>query len=147
MPEPPSLSPALFPINSQLVPIAVVRTLRGISADSVQSLVDSGELRFVWNIGLRGPRATIPDLRLWLREVIQPISVASMDLPAALALILGANRTRFRGTEIGQLLMICRPQMHRLYKSRAIQGKITNRTLWVARPTLEQFLAERFVAG
>ena len=141
----PALSPdPLFPINCQLVPIVIVRALRGLTADAVQSLADTGELRFVWNINYRGKRATCPDLRFWLREVIQPASVSKLTLPAALAMIIGTNRARFRGTELSQLLLVSSPQIHRLQKSRALPGKIVDRTLWVARADLEKFLMERF---
>lgn len=129
-------------MQTQLVPMAFVRAARGISAEVIQGDVDSGALRLVWNVST-GRR--IKELRFWLKEIVEPASVARLSVTEAIATILGEQRTRWRGVEVAQLLMVSRPQIHRLRKRRALPGKVTGGTLWIQRAVLEKFLTDRWL--
>ncbi len=132
-----------FPIQVQLVPVAVLRALRGITADAIQDAVDAGRLKFVWNINPRGNRGQICQLRFWIRELLAPGSVAHLSLAAAIGAILGERRTQWRGAEIAQMLLVSRPTIHHLNRGRVLAGRIQGNTLWIARPALERFLTDR----
>lgn len=118
----------------------VARAITGKSADAIRSEMDSGAVRFVWNIST-GKLLTAP--RFWLRALTDPAGVTRMSLPEVIALILGTQRQRWRGVEIAQLLMISRPQVHRLRQIKALPGTISGHTFWVTRPALEKFFMDR----
>ena len=130
-----------FPAHTQLVTVDVLRAVRGISADAIQASVESGELRFVWNVST-GKRIT--ELRFWIKEVLPTGSMARVTLPEAIAVILGEHRSRWRGVEVAQMLMVSRPQIHWLRKRRMLEGKIVGNTLWIQRAALEKFLTSRY---
>lgn len=135
---------ANIPPNTHLVTSEFVRALRGISSEAVQDLVESGQLRFVWNVTARPRAREISELRFWLQETIAPIPF-TVGLRDAVQAILGARRTCWRGTEIAQMMMVSRPCIHRLRKSRALPGKIKGSTLWVQRSELQRFLNIRWL--
>lgn len=135
--------PLPFSNRSQLIPISVVRALRGLSAEAILALMESGELRFAFNFSARFPKSQVCHWRFWLREVIAPNTVARLTLLQAIALMLGEHRQRWRGTELAQLLLLSRPTIHRLHQSGALRGKIKGNTLWVERPALETLLTTR----
>lgn len=131
-----------IPPNTHLVPVEYVRFLRGISADAVQSLVEAGQLRFVWNVS-SGTR--IPALRFWQLELVAASRVSHLTLAEAIRLMLGEHRQRWRGGELAQMLMVSLPQIVRLRRSRALVGKIEHHTFWIQRPALEKFLHARWL--
>ena len=71
-------------------------------------------------------------------------SMARVTLPEAIAVILGEHRSRWRGVEVAQMLMVSRPQIHWLRKRRMLEGKIVGNTLWIQRAALEKFLTSRY---
>lgn len=128
--------------NSQLVTMGIARAISGKTADAIHCEMESGTVRFVWNIG-SGNQIATP--RIWLRALVEPASVARMTLPEVIAAILGTQRNRWRGVEVAQMLMVSRPQIHRLRKVKALPGTISGHTFWVTRPTLERFFVKRFL--
>lgn len=130
-----------FPAQTQLVTVDFLRAVRGISADAIQASVESGELRFVWDVST-GERITA--LRFWIKEIVTPGSVVRATMPEAIAAILGEHRCRWRGVEVAQMLMVSRPQIHWLRKRRALDGKVVGNTLWIQRAALEKFLTSRY---
>src|SRR6478736_5952160 len=95
--------------NSQLVTMDTARVITGQCADAIRCKMESGTIRFAWNIGT-GKRIVAP--RFWLKALTDPAGVARLSLPEAIAMILGAQRQRWRGVEVAQLLMASRPQIH-----------------------------------
>lgn len=134
---------ATFPLHVQLVTMDVVRALLGISTDAIQSAAESGKIRFAWNVSVKGSRAQISELRFWLREIVQPAAAANLSLSLVIASILGEHRSQWRGVEVSNLLMVSRPQIHRLQKSKALPGQVKCNTLWIGRAGLEKFLQDR----
>jgi hypothetical protein len=132
-------------IPNALVPVAVVRSVRGMSAEAVVQSAESGALRWVWDVS--SGQGQIMALRFWSQELNDPAATARLDLPEVIARILGARRQTWRGTELAQLLIVSRPQIHRLHKRRFITGNIANHTLLVSRAALETFLTTRWLGG
>lgn len=130
-----------FPVS--LVSSAAARAITGLSADQLHQQIESGQIRFAWNISSRGTSGRLPAWRLWLRELTAPSSVAKMSLREAVDFILGEQRARWRGVEIVQMLATSRPQIHRLHHAGALPGKIERGTLWISRAALVRFLLER----
>src|SRR5262245_34663722 len=134
-----------FPLNTHLVTTDTVRALKGCSSDAVQCLVESGQLRWVWDVNARRTRQ-ISELRYWLPELLGKIP-HNATLPDVIRQILGQHRQAFRGVEVAQILLLSRPSIQRLRKSGALKGKIRGSTLWIKRPALEQFFNVRFIGN
>jgi hypothetical protein len=69
--------------------------------------------------------------------------LCQMTPAQAVQLILGEDRGRWRGTEIQHLLLASRASVMRWHRVGDLPGKTIRHTFWVARRTLEQFLAAR----
>lgn len=128
-----------------LVTCDMVRAALGVDADTVTAKVDAGELRWVWNVSTGA--GAVRELRFWAKEIIEPATVARLSVFSALNLILGTERTRWRGVEIQHLLLVSRPQIFRLHKEGDLPGEIVSGTLWVARAALKRFLTSRLIEG
>jgi hypothetical protein len=136
----PESLPVAFSRRTVLVTLDVVRAVFGVDAEEVMKMVESGELQWVFDLSARG--AAYRELRFWTRELVAP-ERCLMTPARAVQLILGEDRGRWRGTEIQQLLLVSRPSVLRWHRSGVLPGETLNRTLWVTRRTLEQFLTER----
>lgn len=124
-----------------LVTVDMVRAARGVDADTITGLVDAGELRWVWDVGIG--RRELRELRFWAREIIAPEFCRELTAEQAIAGVLGSDRTRWRGTEISHLLLVSRAHICRLHAAEELPGTIVDGTLWVQRPALVKFLTER----
>ena len=95
-----------LPLSSRTVFLDVngVRAARGISADKVSELVESGELIWVFNLGAAGE--SIRELRFLAQEVVNPSGMARVQLPEVIAKILPVRRRTFNGAEIGQWFLV-----------------------------------------
>lgn len=133
-----------IPNSTHLVSTEFVRAVRGVSAATVQNMVETGRFRFVWDINTQQGRHRVTELRFWLQEIISPLP-ATFTLADALKIILGERRTSWRGVEVAQMLLVSRPCIHRLHKTRALPGTIANNTLWIQRAALEEFLRARWL--
>lgn len=124
-----------------LVTPDTVRAALGVDADTVAAKVDCGELRWVWNVALG---REIAELRFWAREIISPESVTAANYSPAkvVAEILG-SRSRWRGVELAQLLLVSRPTIMRLVNAGELKGEIVNGAIHVWRAPLEKFLLAR----
>lgn len=141
----PARQLSIAPIT-QLVPTSVVQASRGISAEAVQHLVESGKLLWVWNLNAKPQRREICELRFLWQELAAPLP-ANTTLADAIRMILGERRESWRGPEVAQMLLLSRPSIHRLCENHALSGTITNNVLWIQRAALERFLIERHYAA
>jgi hypothetical protein len=136
-----------LPLNQRtvLVTTDVLRAVRGVDAEVIHAAVDDFRLRWVFNIAVDPAKAR--ELRFWAKEVIAPEFTRTLSFAAALQEILGENRTRWRGAEIQQLLLISRPTIMRLHHHGDLPGKVVRGTFWTARPAVENFLRTRWVSA
>ena len=122
-----------------LVTTDAVRAALGVDADTIAAKVDAGELRWVWNVALG---REIAELRFWAREIVAPEFVADYTPAKVVAEILGI-RSRWRGVELAQLLLVSRPTIMRLVDAGELKGEIVNGAIHVWRAPLEKFLLAR----
>ena len=145
---PPARQRALnFTISARtaLVTLDTVRAALGVDADTVNARVEAGEIRWVWNVALG---REIAELRFWAREFTQPEIVAAADYsPAKVVAEIIGSRSRWRGVEIAQLLLVSRPTIKSLVDSRALKGEVVNGAIHVWRGPLEKFLLARLVGN
>lgn len=133
--------------RTALVSVPAVRLHLGVDAETVLARIDAGEYRWVFDVSA-APRAEqrVRELRVWARELVQPESVRGLTVAEAIQGIIG-GRERYYGTELGQLLMVSRPQIFRLHHRRALPGAVISGRLWVAREALVTFLTARLVGA
>ena len=126
-----------------LVTVDMVRAARGVDADTISAQVDAGELRWVWDVS--NGTGAVRELRFWAREIIAPELCAELTPAAVVKMILGADRARWRGVELAQLLLVSRPHIFRLHEGGELKGEIVSGTLYVPRLVVEKFLTQRRV--
>ena len=129
--------------RTALVTLDFVRTIRGVDTEAINAQVDAGELQWVWDVSSGQGHARA--LRFWSREIISPVATRKLTAAAVVDLLLGRGRTRWRGVELAQLLLVSRPQVCRLRQSGALKGEIISGVLYVPRPVVEHFLTSRLV--
>lgn len=134
--------------TTSLVDMHTARAALGIDEDSVLALIESGDLRWAWDISIR--RGVIREVRIWTRCIAarqcglpQPADSITEVLP----LVLGpVARDRFRAAEVRALFCCAQQTIQRLVEAGILSGDIHGRTLWVSRSSLESFLTHRRIA-
>jgi hypothetical protein len=136
-----------LPISNRTVFLDVtnVRVARGISADKVNELVESGKLLWVFNVGRTSNGVKARQLRFWLPEVLDPAAVRGLRLDDVVSKILPEGRNSFNGSEIGQWFLISRPTVMRIGKE--MRGIVKNRLLHVERHALAGYLTARWLGS
>lgn len=127
-----------------LVPVPVVRAALGVDADTVSAYVESGTIRWAWDIAAR--RNGIRELRIWARELIQPASRA-MQPEEVIDLIVGTRREHLRAVEVAQLLICSRPHVKLLHELGELQGPLAGHTQHITRSSLHDFFVRRLVGA
>ncbi len=136
---PPPRAAGLSP-RTALVSTDVVRAVLGVDAAAVASLVESGELAWVFDLSAR--QGKLRELRYWARELFAP-EQCQITPARAIQLILGKRRQRWRGTEIEQLLLASRATILRWHRAGDLPGERVDHTFWVNREDLANFLRSR----
>ena len=145
----------VFHPRTVLVGVETARALLGVDADAVQARIDAGRLRWVWDISAR-PHGRergrckpvdrdVPELRLWVRELLAPDLFDGLPLRQVLPLVLGRERPRWRSSEVAQLLLCSRPAMKRLAEAGELAGSVRAGIRWFNRAALSAFLARRLL--
>ncbi len=129
-----------FSRRTALVSLDVVRAVLGVDAVTVASLVDSGELAWVFDVS--ATKSSQRELRFWTRELFAP-EQCRMSPTRALQMILGKGRQRWRGSEIEQLLLASRASILRWNRAGDLPGETVDHTFWVTREALTGFLKSR----
>jgi len=129
-----------FSRRTALVSIDVVRAVLGVDAITVGTMVDAGELAWVFDIS--ATKGSQRELRFWTRELFEP-EHCRMSTGRALQMIMGKSRQRWRGTEIEQLLLASRASILRWNRAGDLPGETVDHTFWVSRESLATFLKSR----
>jgi len=106
--------PLLVSQRTVFLPVDAVRAKFGCDAESVFAMVDNGELRWAFNLGIDGKRA---EWRFWTREIIAPETTKDVELPQVLASILGAHKFELRRGEIERQWIVSAQHVMRLVKA------------------------------
>jgi|GEM_PF-2426326 hypothetical protein len=143
-----NFSNASLPVSHRTVLLDVngVRSARGISADKVIELAESGELLWVFNMGRIQNEKAIRNLRFWLPEIVNPSGMVGFKLEEMISKILPASRPDFTGGEIGQWFLVSRPTVKRI--GAECHGTVkSKRFLTVTRQALASYLRRRWVGA
>jgi hypothetical protein len=136
-----------LPISNRTVFLDLngVRVARGLIADKVFHMAESGELLWVFNMGRvhddRHPR----NLRFWLPEIVDSRATKSFDLDAVILNILPPGRSSINGSEICHWFLVSRQTVQKI----GIQtgGVVKNRLLHIRRDALAKWLRARWIGG
>ena len=98
--------PVLVDLNSAMEHL-------GLESEVVLDAVDSGDLRWVWDVaGHPNPkpgRSPRRELRFWLGELLNPASGKSLFLPEVLTKVIGrTTEARLRAVTVGAILLLRR---------------------------------------
>lgn len=138
---PPPTRQFTFSRRTALVSIDVVRAVLGVDAITVASMVDAGDLAWVFDLSAT-TKSSQRELRFWTRELFEP-ALCRMSPTRALQMILGKSRQRWRATEIEQLLLASRASILRWNRSGDLPGETVDHTFWTTRESLTAFLKSR----
>lgn len=122
-----------------------VETFRGVNPVKVNGMIDTGELRWVWDFN--NGTGKLRDLRFLALEVILPDLTKQFTLENALATILGEQRKNFGSGEIVRRLRLSRVSLHYLHRDGHLPGTGTGRQMNISRATLETYLRRRWIGG
>lgn len=123
-----------------LVDINTVRAFRGLDSESVLTLVDCGQLRWVWDFASGESRR---ELRFLVAEVFQGQSLTEAQ---AIDAALGTTqRARLRGSELEQRWVVSAQLLQNLARSGEIASDVEDHTRWFEVHSLRQFVSRRLV--
>lgn len=137
----PSLS---LQINQRtaLVTVDTARAVRGVDTESILAEIESGNIRWVFDIAL--PGAARRELRIWASSLIAPeFKHAEADVLRA---VLGTTRDTLRGAQVAQLLLCSYNHVQRLHDLKLLTGAIIGHTRQIQTASLGSFLRSRLVS-
>ena len=139
----------IVPTTSQtaLLTLETARTLLARDHDAILAMVDSGALRWAFDLSVSGqpPRA----VRVWGYSIsCFQRGVADEDnVETVLAAILLGRRARLRASELTHRLSCSHDHLTRLVDGRRIVGGVEDHTLWLNCDSVARFLGNRVIGG
>lgn len=144
------LLPITVSSRSALVTVETARVALGVDEDSVLGLVESGSLRWAFDIGARAISHRNREVRLWaacIAAIQRGEPQPGETLADALARIVPAtNRRHLRASEVRAVLCCSQQHIERLARNSAIEACLANRTRWISVTSLLQFLTRRHLS-
>lgn len=134
--------------RSACLTVEAARAALGIDEDSVLSLIDTGDLRWAWDISLRRGQV-IREVRIWARSVIahqhgekQPGAAVEQVIEE----ILGTTPPqRARASVVRSHLCCSQQHIQRLVEQGEISAVVARRTRWVETDSVRRFLMRRVI--
>lgn len=144
------LLPITVSARSALVTVETARVALGVDEDSILGLVDTGSLRWAFDIAVCNIGRRNREVRIWAaclaahqRGEPQP----GESLAAALAdIVPGASRHHLRASEVRAILCCSQQHIERLARNSALDADLSNRTRWITVSSLLQFLTRRHLS-
>lgn len=118
----------------------------GYGTEVVLDMVDTGEVRWVWDVGAgHGSRR---ELRFWLGELLAPMIQRERPLTEVLGFIIGHDlSTELRAATVGDILLLRRPSVWRLVVTGELKGRQVGHVQWIARDSFRKFLEARWIGN
>lgn len=145
-----AFTPRLFalrrPYRPVLVPLSVAMHIMTQEQTSIIEMVDTGELRWVWDVSSRygiGRR----ELRFWLGELMAPGVNGALPAADVIQAVVGhPTEPRLRGHTVCNTLDVARPHLCRLLVTGELKGECSKRVWWIDKSSLIDFLERRLVS-
>ena len=125
-----------------LLDLQSVRAAHGLDAESVEAMVQAGELQWVFDISLLHD-AGRAELRFWTKEVVAPETTLTLRLRDVVQSILGNAATITRG-ELERQWVCSHVHVMRLIKQGEIELLTASK---ISRPSLVNFLTRRWAGN
>lgn len=133
--------------RTALLDVRACRAALGVDEDSVLGLVDSGDLRWAFDLAL-APGGERREVRVWAPCVlaiqhgqIQPGTTLREVIPQ----IVPAGRARLRSGEVRQLLLVSQQTVSRWAAAGELRGEISGHQLWINAGSLAALLERRAI--
>lgn len=137
--------PLVIHASAALVTVESARIALGMDEDSVLGLVESGDLRWAWDIAVHPGR--IREVRIWAQCLVarqQGDDQPGATLAAVTREILGSGpETRLRAAQVRALFCCSQQQIQRLVAHDELSGDVIGKKRWVTRASIESFLQRR----
>ncbi len=139
---------ALHP-RTRLVTLDFVRAAWGLEVEGVWACLESGRLRWVWDISRRAHgcgaalEPGVRELRVWALELTAPEWCHRLADEQVLEAVLGTGPAQWRAAEVAHWLLCSRAALKRLVDAGELAGPMRGRTRWITRPSLSAFLRRR----
>jgi len=134
-------------VPEALVTVEAARWALGVDEDSVLSLIETGGLRWAWDIAVR--RGQIREVRIWSRCITARVAGAEQP-SAAIASVLDALGVtalgRLRAAQVRQILTCSQQHVQRLVASGVLRADLARGTRWVDPSSLRAFLTARQIS-
>jgi hypothetical protein len=109
----------------------------------VNQLVDTGELKWVFDVGSGAGRR---ELRFWLGELLLPEAQREKPLTEVLNAIAGhSTMSELRASTVGDILLLRRPSVWRFVVTGELNGRQAGHVQWINRAALVSFLGRRWI--
>jgi len=137
-------------VKASLMPISVVRSCLGIDEDKVLALIETGALRWAWDIAARSAGRKIREIRVW-SPCVAVRQAGGTEQPGkssgeVIAAVVGCEgRKNLSASEVRDLLLCSQQTVSRLMDGGELQGETTRRARWVDRQGLVEFLNRRLL--
>jgi hypothetical protein len=144
------MTPILVPLKRPLVCVSTAcAVLACTNEDAVLALVDSGKLRWAFNIASRGSRRV---LRIFAGSLADYVAGRKLDedFNKVLATILPGHSERIRGANLARMLLCSREHVKHLLAGREFAGSVTqkagpNSSPEITRVSILKFLRSRVI--
>jgi hypothetical protein len=137
--------------STALVTLDLVRAVSGLDTERVWTRVESGRLRWVWDISARSHpggaacRGEVRELRFWAAELVAPEHCRYLQVEQVLSTVLGGQRQHWTSIEVAQRWLCSRAILKRLVDAGELAGPLRARTRWLTRASMADFLRRRLV--
>lgn len=134
------------PYRPVLVSAGTAMQVLGQEHTTVMEMVDTGELRWVFDVATGSECQKRRELRFWLGELLAPAAHADKSVGDVVTAVVGHELSpQLRGHTVCNLLRIARPHLKRLVVTGELGGDVTGRVRWIERTSLCDFLQRRLV--
>lgn len=127
--------------RTALVTVETARSVKGVDAQTILGMIDTGELPFAFNIATQN---AVREIRLWARDLIAPD--ARIPLSTAIEAIIGTARPQLRAGEVAHILVCHGATIMRMVDLGLLSGPLVGHTRHITRESLASFLYQRHLS-
>jgi len=140
------MSPEPTHLRQTLVPLDVAMHVLSRTRPCVRSMVERGDLRWVFDVSAPSGRMTRQEWRFWIRDLYAPCILRHLDTDDAVDEVVGHKTERWLCLRtVGEMLWVARPHLDRLECTGELGVHVIRGIKCVARPALCAFLECRLV--
>lgn len=134
--------------RAALIPTAMVRAARGLSAVQVSNFVEAGGFVWVFDIAVRNSSHPYKrELRFLVDELTHPENFRKAPLAEVIRSILGERRATWSVSDFGALTICSHQHVYALLESGALKLSVGPGRKLISRASIESFLTQRRIGA